>query len=71
MCCIKITSEFVFFIGSYDATVRVWDCRAKTFEPVQVMKEAKDSVTSLYLSLHEIVTGSVDTSYSGSEIELT
>ena len=45
--------------GSYDATVRAWDCRARTYDPVQVMDEAKDSVTSLQLSASEILTGSV------------
>ena len=46
-------------LGSYDATVRTWDCRARTYDPVQVMDEAKDSVTSLQLSASEILTGSV------------
>lgn len=45
--------------GSYDATVRAWDCRARTYDPVQVMDEAKDSVTSLQFSASEILTGSV------------
>ena len=48
---------FFLAVGSYDASLRVWDCRARTFDPVQVMNEAKDSVTSLCLSLHEILTG--------------
>ena len=57
----------LFCKGSYDATVRIWDCRARTFDPVQVMKEAKDSVTSMFLSLHEIVTGYVDWAESFTE----
>jgi len=44
--------------GSYDATVRVWDCRSRTYDPVQVMNEAKDSITSMQLSGSEILTGS-------------
>ena len=43
--------------GSYDASVRVWDCRARAYDPVQVLSEAKDSVTSLQLSSCEILTG--------------
>ena len=48
-----------FHIGSYDSTVRVWDCKARTFDPVQVLREAKDSITSLQLTSSEILTGSV------------
>ncbi len=43
--------------GSYDATVKAWDLRTRTHEPVQVMGEAKDSITSLQLSSSEILTG--------------
>ncbi len=50
--------------GSYDASVRIWDCRARVHDPVQVMDEAKDSVTSLRLTNSEILTGSVKTSAS-------
>ena len=44
-------------VGSYDSSVRVWDCRTRTYDPVQVLGEAKDSVTSLQLSSSEILTG--------------
>ena len=44
-------------VGSYDSSVRVWDCRTRTYDPVQVLGEAKDSVTSLQLSGSEILTG--------------
>ena len=29
----------------YDQTVSVWDCRSRSFEPVQAMKTFADSVT--------------------------
>lgn len=45
--------------GSYDSSVRVWDCRARSYDPIQVMGDAKDSVTSLQLTTSEILTGSV------------
>ncbi|KAI9591113.1 WD40-repeat-containing domain protein [Syncephalis fuscata] len=50
----------VLFSGSYDATVRAWDLRAASRIPIQVLKDAKDSVASLVVSSHEILTGSID-----------
>ena len=46
--------------GSYDATVRLWDCKSQSTKPIQVFEEARDSVSSLHVVGHEIVTGSVD-----------
>ncbi|MCJ1257664.1 hypothetical protein MMC24_005490 [Lignoscripta atroalba] len=46
--------------GSYDATVRLWDCKSQSAKPIQVLEESKDSVSSLHVVGHEIVTGSVD-----------
>ncbi|CAB3989473.1 WD repeat domain-containing 83 [Paramuricea clavata] len=46
--------------GSYDSTVRIWDTKSRNMEPVQILDEAKDSITSLHVSEHEILTGSVD-----------
>lgn len=50
----------VVISGSYDATVRLWDCKSQSTKPIQVLEEAKDSVSSLHVVGHEIVTGSVD-----------
>ncbi|XP_003390666.1 PREDICTED: WD repeat domain-containing protein 83-like [Amphimedon queenslandica] len=59
--CVKFNEESsVIITGSYDSTVRVWDCKSRTYDPIQVMEEAKDSITSLFVSNHEILTGSVD-----------
>lgn len=46
--------------GSYDATVRLWDCKSQSTKAIQVLEEARDSVSSLHVAGHEIVTGSVD-----------
>ena len=43
--------------GSYDASVRIWDCRSRSLEPVQILEDAKDSITSLHVSEFEILTG--------------
>lgn len=47
-------------IGSFDATVRLWDCKSQSHKSIQVFEESKDSVSSLHVAGHEIVTGSVD-----------
>jgi mitogen-activated protein kinase organizer 1 len=49
----------VIVSGSYDSSVRAWDCRARTYDPIQVLGDAKDSVTSLQLTASEILTGYV------------
>ncbi|NXD32508.1 WDR83 protein, partial [Spelaeornis formosus] len=46
--------------GSIDSTVRCWDCRSRRPDPIQVLDEAKDGISSVKLSGHEILTGSVD-----------
>jgi mitogen-activated protein kinase organizer 1 len=57
---------------SYDASVRLWDCKFTAFlgncltarsqnrMPIQVLEDAKDSVTSIQIKNYEIITGSVD-----------
>ena len=53
-----------FLSASYDATMKVWDARnRRSFEPVQSLDEAKDSVTDVHVdrvSPHIIRTASVD-----------
>lgn len=59
--CVRFNEEGnVILSGSLDGSVRIWDCRSKKPEPIQVLDEAKDSVTSLFVSAHEIITGSAD-----------
>ncbi len=53
------SSPYGSTIGSYDSSVRVWDCRSRAQDPIQVMSEAKDSITTLQLSSCEILTGCV------------
>lgn len=46
--------------GSQDCTIMCWDMRSRNLRPIQVMRDAKDGITSLAVTDHEIVTGSVD-----------
>jgi len=52
--------QSVVVSGSFDATVRLWDCNSQSMKPIQVLEEAKDSISSLHVVGHEIVTGCVD-----------
>jgi mitogen-activated protein kinase organizer 1 len=40
-------NEQVLATGGYDQAVKVWDCRSRSIEAVQVMKPFRDSVTSV------------------------
>lgn len=37
-----------FLSASYDGTVRIWDGRSRSPEPIQILKEARDSVTRVH-----------------------
>ncbi|KAI9726079.1 MAG: hypothetical protein M1828_002087 [Chrysothrix sp. TS-e1954] len=52
--------DSVIVSGSYDASVRFWDTKAQSNRPINVFSEAKDSVASLTVAGHEIMTGSID-----------
>ncbi|KAI9780097.1 MAG: hypothetical protein M1816_003182 [Peltula sp. TS41687] len=53
--------DMVVVSGSFDATVRLWDCRSQSStKPIQILDEARDSVSSLHVVAHELCTGSVD-----------
>lgn len=46
--------------ASHDNTVNIWDLKSHSFSPVQVLRDAKDSVTSVQVTDHEIISGSLD-----------
>jgi len=50
----------VLVSGSYDKTVRIWDCKSNSNDPIQTMQEARDSISSVFVSRFEILSGSVD-----------
>ena len=47
-------------LGSFDATVRLWDCKSQSTKPIQIFEESRDSVSSLHVLGHEIAVGCVD-----------
>ncbi|XP_064626279.1 WD repeat domain-containing protein 83-like [Lineus longissimus] len=59
--CVKFNEEStVILSGSIDGSVRIWDCRSRRPEPIQILDEAKDSVTAIQVSDYEILTGCAD-----------
>ena len=48
------------YSGSYDSTVRLWDTKAQSGKPLMTLSEARDSISTLSVLDHEIVTGSID-----------
>ncbi|XP_055520229.1 WD repeat domain-containing protein 83 [Leucoraja erinacea] len=59
--CVQFNEESTVIVsGSIDSCIRCWDCRSRKSEPIQVLSEAKDGVSSVKVSDHEILSGSVD-----------
>ncbi|KAI9251943.1 WD40-repeat-containing domain protein [Phascolomyces articulosus] len=50
----------VLVSGSFDATIRIWDCRSSNFSPIQVLEDCKDTVMSIHVKDVEIIAGSTD-----------
>ncbi|XP_064557174.1 WD repeat domain-containing protein 83 isoform X1 [Zonotrichia leucophrys gambelii] len=56
--CVQFNEEATVIVsGSIDSTVRCWDCRSRRPDPIQVLDEAKDGISSVKLSAYEILTG--------------
>lgn len=61
--CVKFNEESTVVIsGSLDNTVMCWDLKSRSQDPIQVLNEAKDCITSIQVTDHEILSGSVDCS---------
>jgi mitogen-activated protein kinase organizer 1 len=50
----------VLVSGSYDATVKMWDCKGQGYKAVMSLGEARDSVSSVVVVGWEVLAGSVD-----------
>ncbi|XP_015271350.1 PREDICTED: WD repeat domain-containing protein 83 isoform X2 [Gekko japonicus] len=58
--CVQFSEEAMILSGSIDSSIRCWDCRSRRPDSIQILDEAKDGISSLKVSDHEILTGSVD-----------
>lgn len=57
------TGEEIYASASYDATVRLWDARSKSKEPLMILDDAKDSVSCVSSGgkgVAQIITSSID-----------
>ncbi|KAJ8930386.1 hypothetical protein NQ314_016813 [Rhamnusium bicolor] len=62
--CVKYNEESTIVVsGSFDNTVMCWDIKSRSQNPIQTLKDAKDCITSLQVTDHEILTGSVDCTF--------
>ncbi len=50
----------LMFTASYDKSVCIWDLKSNMREPIQVLSDFRDSVTSVTCSDTEIIAGCVD-----------
>ncbi|CAG9322028.1 unnamed protein product [Blepharisma stoltei] len=50
----------VIATGSEDATIKLWDVRANSKDPVQTLSQFKDSVIGVYLTEDQVIAGSLD-----------
>ncbi|KAF5299940.1 hypothetical protein FQA39_LY11313 [Lamprigera yunnana] len=61
--CITYNEESTVAVsGGLDNSVMFWDVNSRKQDPIQVLNEAKDCITSVAVSSTEILTGSVDCS---------
>ena len=67
---VAVVAPQVAISASYDATVRIWDMRSRSTASIQVLKEAKDSVTSVLVDGTCIRTASVDGSVRNYDIRM-
>eukprot|EP00116_Pleurobrachia_bachei_P006534 sb/3466796/ len=59
--CVKFNSASTVLIsGGQDSHVRLHDLRSRSYEPIQVLDDPKDTITSIAIGEEEIVVGSVD-----------
>ncbi len=56
-----VVGEEIYASASYDSTVRLWDSRSRSNDPLMILADAQDAVTSVIQgSESQIVTSSVD-----------
>lgn len=52
--------DSVLCTGSFDGTVKVWDCKSRSDKPIMTFGDAKDAVSSVAVRGAEVFAGSID-----------
>lgn len=55
-----LDNDSVIVSGSYDTTLRVWDARSRSMDPIQILDHARDSISSVRVRDVEILSASID-----------
>ena len=59
--CVRYNADCSLIItGSYDRNIKIWDCKSNNYDAIQSMEDAKDSISSVFISNYEIVSSSID-----------
>ena len=57
LCPLNLMHLHAGLTGSIDSTIRCWDCRSRKPEPIQTLDEARDGISSVKVSDHEVLAG--------------
>lgn len=69
--CVKFNEDSsVAVSGSRDNSVMCWDIRSRKLEPVQILKDSKDSITSVIVTDCKIITSSLDGSIRAYDLRM-
>jgi mitogen-activated protein kinase organizer 1 len=61
--CVSTTKDATLYVtGSYDSTVKIWDGRSNSRDPMQVLDQAKDSISCVSINgeKSEVIASSID-----------
>ncbi|KAI4731825.1 WD40 repeat-like protein [Aureobasidium sp. EXF-10728] len=59
-CAFAGENDALVVTGSFDSTVKIWDCKQRGEKPVISLSEARDAVSSISVSGAQVLAGSVD-----------
>ena len=60
--CVRFSKDASLLLtASYDTKIRAFDLRSRNSSPIQTLKEFQDSVSSMVVTDHEIIGGSMHT----------
>lgn len=58
--CTSCFTHPIYLSGSTDTTVRIWDGRSWSNNPIMILNDATDSISTVLINDHEIISSSID-----------